>query len=330
MELTVAAYTEEWAKRWDRFVLSEAVNGTFLQTRNFLSYHPKGRFQDRSLLVRKGTNIVAVIPACEGREGSKRVFVSHPGSTFGGIVMAKAFYDIEHVGAVVRALDGWLLGSGFGKVVLKQPSDLFSSQPADLLSYFLFQCGYAHYDELSFAVDCRALAEDVTGSFSAGKRRDYRYAVKNGLHFTELSEDEQIGRFFEILCDNLAKFGSRPVHTLDELLEFKHHRLSDIVRFYGAYAGDVMIAGSMVFLFGKRVFHTQYLAADPAFLQLYPMNFLNTELIKAARELGFPWFSFGISTEEHGRVLNEGLAKFKEGFGAVCINNETYYKDIIE
>ena len=245
-------------------------------------------------------------------------------------MMAKAFYDIEHVGAVVRALDGWLLGSGFEKVVLKQTSDLFSSKPTDLLSYFLFQRGYAHYAELSFAVDCRALAEDVTSVFASARRRGYHHAEKNGLAFIALSEDEQIERFFNILCGNLAKFGSRPVHTLDELLEFKHHRLSDIIRFYGVYAGDEMIAGSMVFLFGKRVFHTQYLAADPAFLQLYPMNFLNTELIKEAKALGFSWLSFGISTEERGRVLNEGLAKFKEGFGAVCINNETYFKDIKE
>lgn len=330
MELTITSYTEDWAKRWDRFVLGEAVNGTFLQTRNFLSYHPAGRFQDRSQLVLKGTNIVAVIPACEGQEESKRAFVSHSGSTFGGIMMAKAFYDIEHVGAVVRALDGWLLGSGFEKVVLKQTSDLFSSKPTDLLSYFLFQRGYAHYAELSFAVDCRALAEDVTSVFASARRRGYHHAEKNGLAFIALSEDEQIERFFNILCGNLAKFGSRPVHTLDELLEFKHHRLSDIIRFYGVYAGDEMIAGSMVFLFGKRVFHTQYLAADPAFLQLYPMNFLNTELIKEAKALGFSWLSFGISTEERGRVLNEGLAKFKEGFGAVCINNETYFKDIKE
>lgn len=65
---------------------------------------------------------------------------------------------------------------------------------------------------------------------------------------------------------------------LEELIEFKEKRLVDIVEFYGVYHEDKMIAGSMVFNFQMNVFHTQYLAADQQYLNLYPMNFLNTNL----------------------------------------------------
>jgi hypothetical protein len=57
-------YNDDYENLWDRFVNEEAVNGTFLQTRNFLNYHPKGRFIDHSLLLLKDNAIVAVVPGC--------------------------------------------------------------------------------------------------------------------------------------------------------------------------------------------------------------------------------------------------------------------------
>ena len=45
---SVLPYTEEQQERWDRFVMEQSANGTFLQTRRFLYYHPAGRFRDDS------------------------------------------------------------------------------------------------------------------------------------------------------------------------------------------------------------------------------------------------------------------------------------------
>lgn len=49
-EVKLEEYTDIYAERWDRFVLKESINGTFLQTRKFLNYHPKDRFTDSSLV----------------------------------------------------------------------------------------------------------------------------------------------------------------------------------------------------------------------------------------------------------------------------------------
>ena len=51
MQWTVRPYTPADEAEWDRFVMHESGNGTFLQTRNFLNYHPAGRFTDASLMV---------------------------------------------------------------------------------------------------------------------------------------------------------------------------------------------------------------------------------------------------------------------------------------
>ena len=61
--MTISLYREEDIDRWDSFIRDSSINGNFLQSRRFLSYHPKGRFEDCSLLYsdKKG-NLRGLIP----------------------------------------------------------------------------------------------------------------------------------------------------------------------------------------------------------------------------------------------------------------------------
>ena len=85
---SIFPYTEEQQERWDRFVMEQSANGTFLQTRRFLNYHPAGRFRDDSRMIFHKQELVAVCPAADGRIDGRRAFRSHPGSTFGGLIVA--------------------------------------------------------------------------------------------------------------------------------------------------------------------------------------------------------------------------------------------------
>ena len=89
MSFIVRPYTETLADKWDAFVMSHAVNGTFLHTRRFLNYHPQGRFEDCSLMIYNAQELCAVIPAAVGMVDGKRMLRSHPGSTFGGILVGE-------------------------------------------------------------------------------------------------------------------------------------------------------------------------------------------------------------------------------------------------
>ncbi len=281
------------------------------------------------MIVLKGTNtIVALVPACEIEDEGKKIFYSHMGSTFGGIIVNKNSYNIKHIEEIMKKLESYCIENKFNEIILKNSSALFCKDRMDLIDYFLFKNNYNYYDELSFYVDCKKLPDDILTAFSSGRRRDYRYSLKNGFEFKKLESDTEVADFYNLLIGNLKKFNKKPVHSLDEILEFKNSRLTDIVDFYGAYHQDLMLAGTIVFKFNKQVFHTQYLASDQTKLSLFPMEFLNTNLIKIAKEQGYEYFSFGISTEEHGKVLNEGLAQFKEGFGSSYCINKTYYKKL--
>ena len=64
MQWTVRPYTPADEAEWDRFVMHESGNGTFLQTRNFLNYPPAGRFTEASLMVyNEHGGLGAVVPA---------------------------------------------------------------------------------------------------------------------------------------------------------------------------------------------------------------------------------------------------------------------------
>lgn len=326
--LRVEQYFSGFENKWDKFI-KDSINGTFLQTRNFLNYHPKDKFNDNSLIIFKGEDtIVGVIPACVTFEDSQKNFYSHLGSTFGGIIINKFFNDVEHVGEMFNVINNYLKENNFNKIILKNTSDLFSRGNTKLIDYFLFKEGFLSYEEISFYIDFKDYKEDILSNFSSSRRRDYKYSLKSNLTFKKINTNEEIEKFYNILCNNLKKFNTKPVHTLNELFDLKENRLKGIIEFYGTFLNNNLIAGSMVFKFDNKVFHTQYLAADQNHLDLYPMNYLNTNLINTAKEEKFKYFSFGISTEEHGRILNYNLAKFKEGFGATYSINRTHYKEL--
>ena len=117
----ILPYSPELEKRWDRFVMDDSMNGTFLQTRKFLNYHPEGRFIDASFFVQKSGIIVAVVPGCnvDGK------FVSHQGSTFGGPIFSKDFYSGYKILEIVRTIDNYIV-QNFKGAKLKPTSSIFA------------------------------------------------------------------------------------------------------------------------------------------------------------------------------------------------------------
>lgn len=321
MALTVQYYDSSMEEKWDDFVLNKSMNGTFLQTRRFINYHPEGRFTDRSLVVLKGTELMATILACEVMDEGKRTFFAHKGTTFGGITLCDKVYSASSVNELMEQVHAFLKEEGFEKIYLKMVPGAYQKNNTDLLDYFLCKNGYTCYNELNYYMHLDRYREDVIAQFSSSKRRDYRYSLKNNLQFRHLQSREEIAAFYEVLKLNLAKLGLHAVHTLEDLYDLKFNRFEDKIQFYGVYLEDKMIAGSMIFVFDGRIFHTQYLSSDEQYLKLFPMDFLIGNLIQTAVDQKMELFSFGICTEDQGRYLNLGLSRFKEGFGTeFCIN----------
>ena len=312
---------------WDDFVINRSVNGTFLQTRNFLNYHPKDRFVDASLMVYDEKRLVAVIPACVVHEGGKTVFYSHKGSTYGGIIVGKSYYKTEKLLGIIGSIDDYLQKS-YDKAVLKITADIHSKENSDLLQYALFYHGYDNYCELNTYIDLNGISGDVIKSFDRNKLRNIRKCESRGLMFRELDCDEEIRAFYRLLEINLSKYGIKPIHTCDELLSFKHTCIPENVRFYGVFANEVMMAGGMMFVFDNvNVIHAQNLSADYRFTEYSPITYLYYKVIERAKKDGFMALSWGVSTENQGRDINLGLIRNKESYGSKHQLNRTYFKN---
>lgn len=325
---SIIQFEDKDEEEWDRFVLHEAVNGTFLQSRKFLNYHPKERFRDASLMVYSDKmTLVAVCPACEDEDRGKRVFISHKGSTYGGIVVHQKCYCTEKLIGIVDALDRYLR-ERYDKIIYKITPDLFSSRESDLLQYTLRYCGYMQYDELSTYVDLNRTEEEIIKNIDRNKKRNIKQCETEGLTFRRLLHDQEVKDFHGLLTLNLRKFNVKPIHSLEDLLDFKNQRLCENVFFYGVYKGDKQVAGGMLFYFPKqKVLHAQNLSTDPGLTEYSAITYLYYSVILEAKRMGCSALSWGISTENHGADINFGLIRNKESYGSSYAINRTFYKE---
>lgn len=326
----ICRFEEELAEIWDDFVMGKAINGTFLQTRNFLNYHPKQRFSDCSLVIYDEKNeLCAVVPACEIMEDGKKIFFSHKGSTFGGIILSSQIYRAKYLLPLVTELIEYWMKNGFKNVVIKNTSDLFSRKKMYLLEYILVFSGFREYKELSTYIELSEYKEDILSHFSKRKQRNVRNCLKQKLVVREISQEGEIRDFYNVLCENLQKYNTKPVHTVQELLEFRNVRLKNECGFFGCFTENKLIAGSMMFYFNNvNVAHAQYLAALSEYNKLSPMTFVYYSLIPLMKERGFDKLSWGITTEDCGKILNMGLVTSKEEFGSEYCNNLCYILDV--
>lgn len=328
-DFTLIPYSPAWAERWDRFVMEDSQNGTFLQSRRFLSYHPAGRFEDASLLfAMENGELLGVVPAARCMAEGQACFRAHPGSTFGGLVLARHITQAERLLSMLDALEA-RLRTAYATCELKLTPQLFAGASTALLEYALFNRGYTQEVELATYLPLRgATAEGLRAGYSPTKRYELKRCESQGLTARRIASQEELAAFYRVLELNLEKFGARPIHTLEELRDFRENRLRDEVRFLGVYHPEAgMVAGACLFYFaGTNALHTQYLATDTRVRGYAPSAFLYDSVIRTGLEMGVDSLSFGTSTFEHGHVLNLGLIQNKEGYGCLHTLNRLFSK----
>ncbi|MFO3704189.1 GNAT family N-acetyltransferase [Xanthomonas codiaei] len=304
---SVRPYRAGDASAWDALVASSR-NGNLLHRRGYMDYHAD-RFADASLLVERGGEVIAVFPASV--QGG--CVSSHAGLTYAGLVSSMAM----RAGAALQVFEQIAThyrAAGAQEIVYKPVPHVFHAYPAEEELYALHRVGAQVYRrDLSSVI---ALRQPF--AFSAERRRSIAKARKAGVQVQTTSSLEA---FHALLTEVLQRHGVAPTHRLDELqllqLRFPHH-----IVLHEARAGGQLLAAALVYDFGRSV-HTQYLAVSEPGRRLDALSLLLAELITQVYA-GRDYFSFGISTEQGGQVLNEGLVEQKERFGARAVVQDVY------
>jgi len=306
-DFALVKYCVEHKTAWDQ-VVRESKNGNFLHSRDYIDYHAH-RFDEQSVIVLKQGKPVAVFPCNRVHEK----IVSHGGLTYAGLIYGRKLHATE-VLELFNLIAIHYKKMGATKILYKAVPHLFHSYPAEEDLYALSRVD---------ASLCRrdlstAIRLDDRIKFSDSRKCTIRKSAKQGI---ENREGEFLEEYHQLLTQVVGKFGAEPVHTLQELQLLKA-RFPDNIRLFGAFNGELLLAGTIIYDFG-HVVHTQYLASSDEGREIGALDFVLAHLIEtvfADRQI----FSFGISTEQEGRYLNEGLIFQKEGFGARGVVHDFY------
>ncbi|MDN0082655.1 GNAT family N-acetyltransferase [Crenobacter sp. SG2305] len=303
---TLRPYRPDLRTDWDT-VVRQAKNATFLHLRDFIDYHAD-RFDERSLLVYQDEQAVAALPCtCHGD-----TIISHGGLPYAGLLYGTELRAAE-VLAIFDAIGQHFRAQGIARFHYKAVPHIYQAYPAEEDGYALFRHG------------ARLVRRDLSSAiwlperlkYATLRNRKIKLGRKSGLTVREFDDFDT---FHCLLSEVLAKFDTRPVHSRDELALLQA-RFPDAIRLFGAFADDELLAATWLFDCG-RVVHTQYLASSPSGRELGALDLLLDTLIERYRERHY--FSFGISTEQAGQYLNEGLIQQKEGFGGRGVVHDFY------
>ena len=311
--ITVQKYSQVHFDAWNSFIRG-SKNGTFLFDRRYMEYH-SDRFDDYSLLFfDECACLIAVLPASV-KEG---VVSSHGGLTYGGIVSDSSMKTATML-EVFAALLAYLQDECVQRLVYKAIPHVFHTIPAEEDLYALF------------VNDARLFRRDISSviylperlKFSKGKREGVRKAHKIGL---EVRDSNDFEAFFAIGNQVMQdRHNVLPVHSSEEMALLAG-RFPHSIRLHASFRGDEMLAGALVYVFPTAA-HVQYMYNSDEGLELGALDIVLDQLVKH-RYSAYRFLSYGISTEQEGRSLNQGLVHQKEMFGARGVVHDFYSIDL--
>jgi hypothetical protein len=296
----IRTYQKEDFALWNDFI-SKAKNASFLFHRNFMEYH-SDRFEDYSLMVFDEQKLVAVLPA--NRVENK--LYSHQGLSYGSLVVGEDTRIKDYL-LVVKELSAFLHESGIDFLEIKVLPKIYNTTIADEIDYvaFLMQAECFRSD-VYLTIDCEC-------DYEPNRNRKRALKIAHELEIEIKEEDDYDSFWNQILIPNLnQRFGIQPVHTVGEIKQLAK-MFPDEIKLFNAYQNDVIKAGVVMFL-TEKVAHFQYSSGANDRNDTAALDVLFDFIIQ--KYASKKYVSFGSSSENNGLQLNEGLAYWKESFGA--------------
>jgi hypothetical protein len=307
--IEIILYNSRYKTQWDSFVCG-SKNGVFLFNRDYMEYH-SDRFADHSLMFYSSHALVGVLPANIAGDALH----SHGGLTFGGVVTGFQMKTPQMLG-IFKALIAYCRDQGIKEVIYKPAPYIYHSIPADEDLYALF----VNNAKLVARSVSSCISLSCLNGFDSSRKDNIRKAKKNKLVVQESSDFDSFMKIEEEAL--LERHGVKPVHTADEI-KLLAQRFPNNIKLFASYKDSVMLAGIVMYE-SRNVAHMQYAANSKVGWNLGAQDIIEDYLINQYYR-NKKYFDFGISTEQQGQVLNLGLIKRKEHFGANAVMYDAYH-----
>lgn len=306
----IETYNKNKKREWDRFVREQSVNGTLFHTRSFLSYHPKERFSDRSIILHHDDHPVCVFPACV-EDGA---IFSHSGSSYGGPIVAREYYRIKKLVPLLHKIYAYY-NEEVGMRIAPSIMGCFRNDPI----LYIYSRMLNIRCELGVYKDLRN--ENLIESIPRQSNRSaIRRNLKNETLVRTPRNPAEVNQFYQILESNLQKHNEQPTHTLDEFINLREILQDDQLLLLSFNENNTLNGGTWIFKASRQTWHTFYIAKDYSHGDYATTPFLLYHAMKRAKEGGIKFLNFGICTQDQGKKMNQGLFDFKESLGGETIN----------
>lgn len=312
MSFSLVRYQDHMLSEWDDFI-QLSKNATFLCSQKFLSYHGK-RFTDVSYLVYDDKkDLIAVFP-CALSEIDSSVAISHPGSSYGGLILRESILPALTL-EIFQSIINEFSSLGIKQLIYKCIPKIYKDFPNDLEQYIFFlKNGIISRVDLS---SCINLRENYF--YSSRRMRGIKKANKSKLTYSD--SFEKIDSAWHVLKDNLRKFDQKPVHSEDEIKLLQSFFPDKISLHTLINEENEILAGILLFT-DNHVAHSQYIFSSSEGRTLGALDYLFDIVIRGSKAKDLNYFSFGISTEDGGKFLNQGLYNFKSEFGSRPLSHD--------
>lgn len=296
---------------WARFV-RDSNDGTLHHELPFLAYHAPDRFGFRHLIVRRGAEILAVVPGgIVDRDGSL-AFVSPVGASVGGPLFARPV--LSDTLEVVEALQAYALANGWSAVEFVLGPHSYQRVPADTTAFALFTRGFRLRErELTFVVPLQADSVGHERLFRKKQAWAVRAARRRGVDVLH-GGIELLEPFATLFRETYERHGVSATHSEAEIADLLR-RLPDRVEIALAARDGLALAGVLIFRLNERAAQTFYICSSSEHAREGgTVTALAAAMDRLAAE-GFRALDLGPSASSRG--VNEGVVFFKEGLGAV-------------
>ena len=319
--ITINKYNLKALQEWDQFI-SDSNNGTIFQKQRFINYHINRKFVDHSLLIKKNNKLVAVLPAavCDN------ILYSHPGSSYGGFVVASEV-DFETTNDIIQSVDDYCRSQKFKSLFLISSPSVYQKKFDQSIDYLLHWNNYKSKEiYISHVVDMSTASTPL----ELLKKRKRRY-INNNKELDDFSfkESNDFDLFYKILLEGKKKYNTKPTHTLEELYQLKT-LFPEEIKLMLSIKSNQVIGGSVIFFANRKVslvfynaISKNYRNSQIAMLQLY-------KCMEVSKKYGYNFVDFGVShTPEQDDPMSPkfSLIHFKEQFDAKGVLRVAHQKE---
>ncbi|MBC2396420.1 GNAT family N-acetyltransferase [Clostridium tetanomorphum] len=309
----IEPYSKDKKDLWNDLI-DKGKNTHFMFNRNYMDYHSH-RFIDRSLMFFKNRKLIAILPAnINLKEDKKWELVSHGGLTFGGMVCDTSVTTGQMI-KIFNSIIKYCRENNISNIIYKPIPYIYNKIPSDEDLYALFRCGFKLIKrDLSSTI---YLNEKL--KLSKGRKYAVNKALKNEL---QVERSFDFKEFMELEYRVLKeKYNKEPVHTADEIKKLSLN-FPENIKLFICHKNKEILAGTIIYE-NLNIAHTQYMAVSKQGEKCGALDIIIYDLINKYYKDKI-YFDFGISTENNGLYLNEGLIRQKEMFGGRAVAYDCY------